>query len=64
MKKILIIFGLILSMTSLAYATMFCCPPEKTKEQCCAERGKLYCENDGKCGRDVNVRWMNAVAVS
>jgi len=49
MKKFFIIFGLILSMTSLAYATMFCCPPEKTPEQCCSERGKLYCENDGKC---------------
>ena len=58
MKKFLIVFGLILSMTSLAYATMFCCPPEKTKEQYCSERGKLYCENDGKC----RTRCRNVVA--
>ena len=49
MKKFFIIFGLVLGISSLAYATMFCCPPDKTKEECCAERGKVYCENENVC---------------
>jgi hypothetical protein len=50
MKKFLIIFGLVLGFASAVYADgYFCCGGGKTKEECCAERGKLYCENDAKC---------------
>ena len=50
MKKFLIIFGLVLGFASAVYADgYFCCAPSLTKEKCCAERGKMYCENDGTC---------------
>ncbi|MBO7332167.1 MAG: hypothetical protein J6U64_00700, partial [Alphaproteobacteria bacterium] len=50
MKKILIIFGLVLGFASAVYADgHFCCGGGKTKEECCAERGKLYCENENVC---------------
>ena len=50
MKKLLIIFVLVLGFASTVYADgCFWCGGGKTKEECCAERGRLYCENDGKC---------------
>ena len=49
MKKILIAICVIMGFTSAVYAGKFCCAPGKTKEQCCTERGKMYCENDGIC---------------
>ena len=50
MKKFLIIFGLVLGFASAVYADgHFCCGGGKTKEECCAERGKVYCENENVC---------------
>ena len=50
MKKILIIFGLVLGFASAVYADgHFCCGGGKTKEQCCAEKEKMYCPNDNSC---------------
>ena len=50
MKKIFIIFGLVLGFASAVYAdSHFCCGGGKTKEQCCAERGRLYCEDENVC---------------
>ena len=50
MKKILIIFGLVLGFASAVYADgHFCCGGGKTKEECCAVKGKMYCPNDNSC---------------
>jgi len=50
MKKFLIILGLVLGFASAVYADgHFCCGGGKTKEECCAERGKVYCENENVC---------------
>ena len=48
MKKFLTVIGLILSIATVAYAD-FCCGGGKTKEQCCAEKGKMYCPKDNEC---------------
>ena len=49
MKKALVIIGLILSFATAVYANSFCCGGGKTKEQCCAEKGKVYCPQDNEC---------------
>ena len=49
MKKLIWILCLIVSVSSLAYADYFCCGDGKTKEQCCAEKDKIYCPNDNSC---------------
>ena len=43
MKKVLTVIGLILSFATAVYASNFCCAPNLTKEECCAEMGKMYC---------------------
>ena len=49
MKKILIAICLIMGFTSTVYAGSFCCGGGKTKEQCCAEKDKMYCPSDNSC---------------
>ena len=49
MKKLIWTLCLVMGFASTVYAASFCCGDGKTKEQCCAERGKMYCENDGTC---------------
>ena len=48
MKKFFIIFGLVLGFASAVYADgHFCC--SGSKEECCAEKGKMYCPSDNSC---------------
>ena len=49
MKKSLVALLLIMGFASTVYAGSFCCGDGKTKEQCCAERGKIYCPSDETC---------------
>ena len=49
MKKLIWTICLIMGFASAVYAASFCCGDGKTKDQCCAERGKIYCPSDETC---------------
>ena len=38
-----------MGFASAVYAASFCCGDGKTKDECCAERGKIYCPSDETC---------------
>ena len=49
MKKLILAICLVMGFASAVYAASFCCGDGKTKEECCAERGKIYCPSDETC---------------
>ena len=49
MKKIILSICLIMGFANAVYVASFCCGEGKTKEQCCAERGRVYCPNENEC---------------
>ena len=38
-----------MGFANAVYVASFCCGEGKTKEQCCAERGRVYCPNENEC---------------